>query len=60
MDRTAFPLALGILVFVLSYSCLGIGWTFSLPIALGMTIAMRIVRQSSQPSEIRNEARLQA
>jgi hypothetical protein len=45
MDPTAFSLDLGILVFVLSYSCVGMGWIFSLPIALGTTIAVRIAHQ---------------
>jgi hypothetical protein len=39
MDPTAFSLAMGILAFVLSYSCLGMGWTLSLPIAFAAIIA---------------------
>ncbi len=44
MDPTALGLALGILTFVLSYSCFGMGWTFSLPIAVGTTTAMWITQ----------------
>ena len=44
----AFSLALGIVVFVLSYSCFGIGWTLSLFIALSTTIGMWIAQQANQ------------
>lgn len=39
MDPSAFSLALGLQMFVLSYSCFGIDWEFSLSIAIGATIA---------------------
>ena len=45
MDRTAFSFALGILAFVLSYSCVGIDWAFSLSIAAGTTLATRIAHR---------------
>jgi hypothetical protein len=37
MDPTAFSLAFGILAPVLSYTCCGVGWAFSLPIGFGTT-----------------------
>jgi hypothetical protein len=61
MDPTAFSLALGILAFVLSYSCFGIGWVFSLAIAVGTTIAMwlsqRIVWWACGRNELATENR---
>lgn len=51
MDTTAFSLALGILVLVLSYSCLGISWTLSLLMTLGTTIAIWIAQHVTKYRE---------
>jgi hypothetical protein len=51
MDPTAFSLASGILVFVLSYSCFGIALAFSLPIALVTTVTVWTAQQVSRQWE---------
>ena len=55
MDPTAFSLALGILMYVLSYSCLGLGGAFSLSVAGGTSIAMWLGRLMAGRTSQRNE-----
>ena len=47
MDPVAFSLALGILTFVLSYSCFGVDGGLSFIVAVGTTIAMWLGQRSA-------------
>ena len=51
MDPVAFSLALGILTFVLSYSCFGVDGALSFVPAVGMAIAMWLGQRSASHGE---------
>jgi hypothetical protein len=51
MDPVAFSLALGILTFVLSYSCFGVDGALSFVTAVGTTIAMWLGQRSASHEE---------
>jgi hypothetical protein len=55
MDPVAFSLALGILTFVLSYSCFGVEGALSFVSAVGATIAMWLGQRIAGHREHSNE-----
>lgn len=55
MDPVVLSLALGILVFVLSYSCFGVGGALSFLFAVGMTISMWLRQRSAGHGEPSSE-----